>query len=85
VQQRRRALRQMLLGLGLDEAITDTFFSADELVAAGLPDDGIRITNPLIVGEDVLRPSLRIGLLEAIAPWESRRLKLAFRPLQHVW
>ncbi|MEO6123365.1 MAG: phenylalanine--tRNA ligase subunit beta [Ilumatobacteraceae bacterium] len=73
VQQRRRMVRQVLLGLGLDEAITDTFFSADELVAAGLSTDGIRITNPLIVGQDVLRPSLRIGLLEAIAFNESHR------------
>lgn len=73
VQQRRRAVRDVLLGLGLDEAITDTFFSADELVAAGLSGEGIRITNPLIVGEDVLRPSLRIGLLEAISFNESHR------------
>ena len=73
VQQRRRAVRQVLLGLGFDEAITDTFFSADALVAAGLPGDGIRITNPLVVGDDVLRPSLRVGLLKAIAFNESHR------------
>ena len=85
-QQRRRALRQVLLGLGLDEAITDTFFSADELARAGLPAEGIRITNPLIVGEDVLRPSLRIGLLEAIAFNESHRSSgVALFEIGHVY
>ncbi len=72
-QQRRRAVRQVLLGCGLDEAITETFFSRDVLLAAGLDGDGIRITNPLIVGQDLLRPSLRMGLLQAIAFNESHR------------
>ena len=36
LQQRRRALRQVLLGLGLDEAITDTFLSAATTSAARL-------------------------------------------------
>ena len=86
VQQRRRALRQVLLGHGLDEAITDTFFSRDALVAAGLDGDGIRITNPLVVGQDVLRPSLRIGLLQAIAFNESHRSTgVSFFEIGHVY
>jgi phenylalanyl-tRNA synthetase beta chain len=86
IQQRRRGLRQVLLGAGLDEAITDTFFRVDDLVAAGLDPDGIRITNPLVVGEDVLRPSLRMGLLRAIAFNEShRREGVALYEIGHVY
>ena len=72
-QQRRRALRQVLLGHGLDEAITDTFLSPADLAAAGLTVDAIRVTNPLVVGEDLLRPSMRAGMLKVIAFNESHR------------
>ena len=72
-QQRRRHLRQVLLGHGLDEAITDTFLSAADLLAAGLTMDAIHVTNPLVVGEDLLRPSMRAGMLKAIAYNESHR------------
>ncbi len=72
-QQRRRALREILLGRGLDEAITDSFFDRADLTRAGFEGDAIRVTNPLIVGEDLLRPSLRPGLLRAVAFNESHR------------
>ncbi len=86
VQQRRRALRQVLLGLGLDEVITDTFFSRADLIAAGLDGDGIRITNPLVVGEDLLRPTLRVGMLAAIALNESHRSNgVALFEIGHVY
>ncbi len=73
VQHRRRRLREVLLGIGLDEAITDTFLHADDLVRASLPGDAIRVTNPLQADEDVLRPSMRPGLLRALAFNESHR------------
>jgi phenylalanyl-tRNA synthetase beta chain len=73
IQQRRRALRQVLLGAGLNEAITDSFLTEADLVAAQLPADAIRITNPLQADDDVLRPSMRPGLLRAIAFNESHR------------
>ena len=73
VQKRRRQLREVLLGLGLDEAITDSFFAEGALEAAHLAADAIRITNPLVADEDVLRPSMRPGLLKAIAFNESHR------------
>ncbi|MEX0847510.1 MAG: phenylalanine--tRNA ligase subunit beta [Ilumatobacteraceae bacterium] len=73
VQQRRRLLRQLLLGLGLDEAITESFLHPDDLVRAHLPADAIRITNPLQADEDVLRPTMRPGMLRAIAFNESHR------------
>jgi phenylalanyl-tRNA synthetase beta chain len=72
-QQRRRELRQVLLGLGLSEAMPNPFLAPDTLAKAGLDGPTISITNPLVVEESVLRTSLRPGLLEAIAFNESHR------------
>ena len=86
IQQRRRALRQVLLGHGLDEAITDTFLSPADLNAAGLPANAIRVTNPLVAGEDLLRPSIRVGMLRAIAFNESHRSTgVGFYEIGHVY
>ena len=63
-QQRRRLLRQVLLGLGISEAMPNPFLAPDTLARAGLDGPTIRITNPLVVEESVLRTSLRPGLLE---------------------
>jgi phenylalanyl-tRNA synthetase beta chain len=85
-QMRRRQLRQVLLGLGLDEAITESFLHADDLTNADIEVDAIRITNPLQTDEDVLRPSMRPGLLRAIAFNEShRRTGVAFFEIGHVY
>lgn len=85
-QQRRRHLRQVLLGHGLDEAITDTFLSPADLDAAGLTMDAIRVTNPLVVGEDLLRPSMRAGMLKAVAFNESHRSTgVALYEIGHVY
>ena len=73
VQQRRRRLREVLLGLGLSEAMPHPFLAADELSKAGLPGDAVRLANPLVVGDDILRTSLRPGLLKAVAFNESHR------------
>lgn len=72
-QQRRRLLRQVLLGLGISEAMPNPFLAPDTLARAGLDGPAIRITNPLVVEESVLRTSLRPGLLRAIAYNESHR------------
>ena len=86
VQHRRRRLREVLLGIGLDEAITDTFLHADDLVHASLAADAIRVTNPLQADEDVLRPSMRPGLLRALAFNEShRRPGLRLFEIGHVY
>jgi phenylalanyl-tRNA synthetase beta chain len=86
VQQRRRALRQVLLGAGFDEAITDTFLDERSLVAAQLDTDALHITNPLQSGDDVLRPSMRPGLLRAIAFNESyRRSGASLFEIGHVY
>ncbi|MFZ4718964.1 MAG: phenylalanine--tRNA ligase subunit beta [Ilumatobacteraceae bacterium] len=73
LQQRRRHLREVLLGLGLSEAIPHPFLSDGDLDRAGLPSHAVRLLNPLVVGDDVLRTSLRPGLLKAIEHNESHR------------
>jgi phenylalanyl-tRNA synthetase beta chain len=72
-QRRRRELRQVLLGLGLSEAMPNPFLAPDSQARAGLDGDVISISNPLVDEESVLRTSLRPGLLDAIAFNESHR------------
>ena len=85
-QQRRRLLRQVLLGLGITEAMPNPFLAPDTLVRAGLDGDALRITNPLVAEESVLRTSLRPGLLRAIAFNEShRRPGVALFEIGHVY
>ncbi len=67
VQQRRRQVREVLLGLGISEVMPSPFLSDDDLRRAGLDVEVLRITNPLVAEEDILRPSLRPGLLRAVA------------------
>ncbi len=72
-QQRRRLLREVLLGLGISEAMPNPFLAPDTLARADLDGPTIRITNPLVVEESVLRTSLRPGLLQVIVYNESHR------------
>jgi phenylalanyl-tRNA synthetase beta chain len=72
-QQRRRLLRHVLLGLGISEAMPNPFLDPDAAHRAGLDSAAVRITNPLVAEESVLRTSLRPGLLRAIAFNESHR------------
>jgi phenylalanyl-tRNA synthetase beta chain len=72
-QQRRRILRDVLLGLGISEAMPNPFLAPDTLARAGLDGASIAITNPLVSDESVLRTSLRPGLIGAIAFNESHR------------
>jgi phenylalanyl-tRNA synthetase beta chain len=65
-QQDRRRLRTLLAGLGLSEATPMPFLAPGDLERAGLPGDGITITNPLVAEESVLRTSLLPGLLKAV-------------------
>ena len=85
-QQRRRRLRDVLLGLGISEAMPNPFLAPDTLRRAGLDGDALRITNPLVAEESVLRTSLRPGLLRAIAFNEShRRSGVALFEIGHVY
>ncbi|MFM8266747.1 MAG: phenylalanine--tRNA ligase subunit beta [Ilumatobacteraceae bacterium] len=73
LQHRRRRLREVLLGLGISEAMPHPFLGEGDLARAGLEDRAVRLVNPLVVGDDVLRTSLRPGLLGAVAFNESHR------------
>ncbi len=85
-QQRRREIRQVLLGLGINEAMPNPFLAPDTLAKAGLPGDALRITNPLVSDESVLRTSQRPGLLRAVAFNEShRRTGVALFEIGHVY
>lgn len=66
-QRRRRELRRILTGLGLDEAMPNPFLPPGALTDAGLDESrALRLANPLTVDESVLRTSLRPGLFGAI-------------------
>lgn len=86
VQQRRRRVRDVLLGLGASEAMPHPFLADGDLERAGLSGDAVRLVNPLVVGDDVLRTSLRPGLLKALAFNEShRRAGVALFEIGHVY
>jgi len=73
-QQDRRVLRRALIGYGLNEAMPLPFLAPGDLAKAGLPDDAITITNPLVAEESMMRTSLMPGLLKAVAFNESHRI-----------
>jgi phenylalanyl-tRNA synthetase beta chain len=72
-QRERREIRQVLVGLGLNEALPIPFLAPDDLHRAQVDANGVTITNPLDANESVLRTSLRPGLLKTIAHNESHR------------
>lgn len=72
-QTRRRLIRQVLLGLGISEAMPHPFLGPDTAAQVGSDEPLLRITNPLVSDESVLRTSLRPGLLRALAYNESHR------------
>jgi len=66
-QHERRHVRATLAGLGISEALPLPFLAPDDLDRAGLAGPHVTVTNPLAAEESVLRPSLRPGLLGALA------------------
>lgn len=72
-QQDRRLVRQVLVGLGVDEAQPMPFLAPGDLMAAGLAEEGVTLTNPLVAEESVLRTSLLPGLLKALVYNQSYR------------
>ena len=75
-QRARRRVRDVLAGLGLDEAWSASFLSAEELRACGIGGDGrvVAVSNPLDRDEPLLRPSLLPGLLGAVRHNADRQL-----------
>ncbi|MEZ5244690.1 MAG: phenylalanine--tRNA ligase subunit beta [Acidimicrobiales bacterium] len=85
-QQARRLVRQVLLGAGCDETQPMPFLAPGDLRAAGLPEDGVTLTNPLVQEESVLRTSLLPGQLKAIAYNQSHRATgIRFFEIDHVF
>jgi len=75
VQQRRRIVREFVLSLGASEAMPNPFLAPGDLTRCGLTEDNaLRLANPLVAEESVLRTSLRPGLLQAIAYNQSHRI-----------
>lgn len=89
VQTRRRLLRRVLVGLGLDEAMPSPLLAPGDLAAVGLSEDSsavLRIANPLVVEESVLRTSLRPGLLKAVRYNLAHRAeRVGFWEIGHVY
>ena len=82
----RRTVRSTMAGLGLDEVMPVPFLAPGDLEAAGLPADGITVTNPLVSEESVMRASLRPGILKTLAYNASHRLTgLGLFEVGHVY
>jgi phenylalanyl-tRNA synthetase beta chain len=85
-QTERRALRRLLTGRGLTEAMPLPFLAPGELSRCGLPDDGIRIANPLVAEQSVLRTGLLPGLVGAVAyNWSHSNHGVALWEIGHVF
>ncbi len=72
-QHDHRRIRALLAGMGITEAMPLPFLAPGDLARAGLGDDGITVTNPLVAEESIMRTSLRPGLLKAVAYNAARR------------
>jgi phenylalanyl-tRNA synthetase beta chain len=72
-QRDRRRARDVLVGLGLCEAMPVPFLAPGDLERAGLDPHGLRLANPLAAEESVLRTSLLPGLLKALSYNASHR------------
>ena len=87
MQQRRRDLREVVLALGVSEAMPNPFLAPGDLAKSGLSEElAIRLANPLVFEESILRTSLRPGLLKAISYNLSHRATgIALFEIGHVY
>ena len=78
LQQRRRALRDLVLSFGASEAMPNPFLAPGDHEKAGVELDvshegaasavgALELDNPLVAEESILRTSLRPGMLKAVA------------------
>lgn len=72
-QRDRRAVRRLLAGLGLSEVMPLPFLAPGQLAQCGLDPGGIRLLNPMVAEQSVLRTSLLPGLVQAAALNAARR------------
>ncbi len=85
-QRDRRLVRELLVGAGCDETQPMPFLAPGDLARAGMPEDGVTLTNPLVADESVLRTSLLPGQLKAIAYNQSHRNPdVSFFEIDHVF
>ena len=85
-QLRRRLVRQVLVGFGCDETLPMPFLAPGDLLRAGLADNAVTLTNPLVAEQSVLRTSLLPGQLKAIAYNQSHRcFDVRFFEIDHVY
>ena len=66
-QKERRRVRDVMVGLAVDEAVTSLLIGPGDHARAGLPEDGIEADRPMLREQSVLRTSLLPGLLRAVA------------------
>ncbi|CAA9254646.1 MAG: Phenylalanyl-tRNA synthetase beta chain [uncultured Acidimicrobiales bacterium] len=72
-QRERRLVRQILVGAGVDEALTPSLVGPGDLERAGQHDSVIRAESPMIQEESILRTSMLPGLLRTLAFNAARR------------
>ena len=86
-QLRRRTLRDVVLGLGLSETMPNPFLAPGDLESVGLKSqDALRLANPLVAEESILRTSLRPGMLKTIVYNQSHRVEgIRIFELGHVY
>jgi phenylalanyl-tRNA synthetase beta chain len=88
LQQRRRALRDVVLSMGASEAMPNPFLAPGDHERAGvaLEAAALELENPLVVEESLLRTSLRPGMLKALAFNVSHRSNdVSLYELGHVY
>ena len=66
-QRRVRTVRTLLVGAGFTEVMPNPFLAPEDLDRCGLPDEGVRIVNPLVSDESILRTSTMPGIIKTIA------------------
>ncbi|MFM7123971.1 MAG: hypothetical protein ACKOXW_01645, partial [Actinomycetes bacterium] len=87
VQRRRRILREIVVSLGASEAMPNPFLAPGDLAKVGLSEDNaLKLANPLVAEESVLRTSLVPGMLKSIAYNQSHRIRdISLFEIGHVY
>lgn len=87
IQRRRRNLREIVVSLGASEAMPNPFLAPGDLAKVGLSEDNaLKLANPLVAEESVLRTSLVPGLLKSIAYNQSHRIRdISLFEIGHVY
>ena len=85
-QLQRRQIRQSLVGYGCDETMPMPFLEPQDLANAQITVNALKLSNPVVAAQSLLRPSLLPGQLKAIAYNQSHRnYELSFFEVGHVF